>query len=599
MIISTLLISLIMSGLSFWALDSIKKETKITDKHFVQDLSLLLTTNVLPLIEQGLYENLISVSQRFYNGTSSIRYIIYLDDEGEIYYSVPFFTSKKIFNFELSQSNFFQEIQEVNLLIQQNDQQSAVEITNIFLDLYSDNQSIGFLILGLNPNPTIVNSSRLTINLSVTVFFSIWLIVVFGAAFNTLSITRPINELLLGVKNISAGQFYKRIDLPFEGDLGELINNFNHMAYKLQSYKEQNLEELTAEKTKLEILVSRIADGAILLNTSLKVMLINPTAIKSLNLGSIPVEGKKITDCLSLEINEQLLPLLEYLMSLSPESSNSFKTQELSIKLYSDQTKTIRILLNLVINQNRTVIKGIVMTIQDITKETELNEAKGKFISNVSHELRTPLFNILSFLETLHEYDETLSTEEKLEFLDIANKETKRLTRLVNDVLDLSRLESDREYQFDYFELFLVFEQVIRSYQITAKEKNIDICVEIDPIITKVYGNYDLILQSILNIVGNAIKFTHVGETIVIRAATIELYNTAKIRVEISDAGIGIEFLQQQQIFERFLRIENSTHRLRGTGLGLAIVKNCIDKHTSQIFVKSERNNGTTFWFDL
>nr|QUE30042.1 dfr [Erythrocladia irregularis] len=590
MIISILSISLIMSVLSFWALNSIKQETEITDKHFVQDLSLLLTTNVLPLVEEGLYENLINVSQRFYNSTSSIRYIVYLDDEGEIYYSIPSFTVQSLINSELNQLTF---------LTHSTNQKQNVEVTNIFLDLYSDNQNIGFLMLGLNPNPTIVNSSKLTINLSITVFFSIWLIVIFGAAFNTFSITRPINELLLGVKDISAGQFYKRIDLPFEGELGELINSFNDMAYKLQSYQQQNLEELTAEKTKLEILISRIADGAILLNTELRVMLINPTAMRALSLSHIAVEGKKITDCLPLELNKQLLPLLEYLIRLAPDSPNSFKTQELSIKLNFDQQKTVRILLNLVVNQNKTAIKGIVMTIQDITKETELNEAKGTFISNVSHELRTPLFNILSFLETLHEYDDTLSKPEKLEFLDIANKETKRLTRLVNDVLDLSHLESGKQYIFSSFELCLIFEQVLRSYQLIVKEKNISICLEVEPGINKVYGNYDLILQSILNIVGNAIKFTHIGETIVIRASIRKLSNNIITRIEISDAGIGIEHMQQKQIFERFVRIENSTHRLKGTGLGLAIVKNCINKHNSQIFVKSEKNNGTTFWFDL
>nr|QUE28910.1 dfr [Porphyropsis coccinea] len=597
MVISTLFISFIMTGLSVWALNSIKQETEITDKHFVQDLSLLLTTNVVPLIEEGLYESLMNVSHRFYNSTSSIRYMIYLDDEGEIYYSIPFSSFNKLPFFESNQFPFSKQKESINLLFPRRDIDDTSEVTNILLDLYSNNQSIGFLILGLNPNPTIVNSSRLTINLSITVFLSIWLIVVFGAAFNTFSITQPINELLVGVKNISAGQFYKRIDLPFEGDLGDLINSFNDMALKLQNYKEQNLEELTAEKSKLEILISRIADGAILLNTNLKVLLINPTAIISLNLGSSLIEGKKIIDCLPLEINQELLPLLQYLTNLSPNSIKASKTYELCIKLYSGERKTIRILLNLVVNQNKTSIKGIVMTIQDITKETELNEAKATFISNVSHELRTPLFNILSFLETLQEYHDSLSESDKLEFLDIANKETKRLTILVNDVLDLSRLESDRLYKFAYFELFLVFEQVIRSYKLTAKEKNIDMVIEIEPGTPKIYGNYDLILQSILNIVGNAIKFTHIRGTIVIRA--IYFSTISRTRVEISDSGIGIGSLQQKQIFERFLRIENSTHTLRGTGLGLAIVQNCIDKHNSQIFVKSEENNGSTFWFDL
>lgn len=406
---------------------------------------------------------------------------------------------------------------------------------------------------------------------------------------------------MLGVKNISAGKFYKRIDLPFEGDLGELIYSFNEMANKLQSYREQNLEELTAEKTKLEILVSRIADGAILLDTDLYIVLINPTAITALDLELVCVEGKKITECLPAEINNHLLPRLQELMMMPLESDSYLKTQEVSIRFVAKKKKVIRILLNLVVPPSKNSVKGIVMTIQDVTKETELNDAKAQFISNVSHELRTPLFNILSFLETLYEYNESLSNLEKLEFLDIANKETRRLTRLVNDVLDLSRLESEREYQLESFELSLLIEQVIRSYQLTIKEKNTDIIVQVEPNLYHIYANYDLILQSVLNLVGNALKFTHNDEKIVIRAFYIQelSYNSEKVRIEITDTGIGIAAARQNSIFQRFLRIENVTHTLQGTGLGLSIVKNSIDKHNSSINIRSEPDNGSTFWFDL
>jgi len=181
MIVSTLLVSLTMSSLSFWALNSIKQETATTDKKFVQDLTLLLTTNVIPLIEEGLYENLVDVSKSFYNSTSSIRYIIYLDDEAEIYYSIPLFKPDSLILFEKLALSQTLDISSPSLK-----RNSFTEITNVFLDLYSNDQSIGFLILGLRPNPTIVNSSRLTTHLSITIFFSIWLILVFGAAFNTL-----------------------------------------------------------------------------------------------------------------------------------------------------------------------------------------------------------------------------------------------------------------------------------------------------------------------------------------------------------------------------------------------------------------------------
>jgi two-component system sensor histidine kinase NblS len=151
------------------------------------------------------------------------------------------------------------------------------------------------------------------------------------------------------------------------------------------------------------------------------------------------------------------------------------------------------------------------MTVQDITREAELNEAKSQFISNVSHELRTPLFNIKSFIETLHEYGEDLSLDEQREFLETANRETDRLTRLVNDVLDLSKLESFKLYNFEAVDLAQPIEQTLRTYRLNARDKGIELIQEIEPNLPPVLGHYDLLLQVFTNLVGNALKFTETG----------------------------------------------------------------------------------------
>jgi two-component system sensor histidine kinase NblS len=238
------------------------------------------------------------------------------------------------------------------------------------------------------------------------------------------------------------------------------------------------------------------------------------------------------------------------------------------------------------------------MTVQDITKEAELNKAKSQFISNVSHELRTPLFNIKSFIETLHEYGEDLSEEEKKEFLETANHETDRLTRLVNDVLDLSRLESSRVYKLDAVDLTQPIEQTLRTYQLNARDKEIELQYEIEAGLPTVLGHYDLLLQVLTNLVGNSLKFTKAGGKIVIYAYTVP-QQPDRIRIEIADTGIGIDPEDQEAIFDRFFRVENRVHTLEGTGLGLSIVKNIIDKHHSRVHLISEVGIGTTFWFEL
>jgi two-component system sensor histidine kinase NblS len=271
-------------------------------------------------------------------------------------------------------------------------------------------------------------------------------------------------------------------------------------------------------------------------------------------------------------------------------------------------------------------VKGIAMTVQDITREAELNEAKSQFISNVSHELRTPLFNIKSFIETLYEYGEDLSHEERQEFLETANRETDRLTRLVNDVLDLSRLESCKLYQMESVDLAQPIEQTLRTYQLNAKDKGIELIQDIEPDLPPVVGHYDLLLQVFTNLVGNALKFTEPGGKVAIRAYRLgnnlkmASYQTGDflsppaedvlvnddsdpvpqfVRVEVADTGIGIDFEDQNAIFDRFFRVENRVHTLEGTGLGLSIVRNIIEKHSSRVHLVSEVGRGTTFWFDL
>jgi signal transduction histidine kinase len=236
----------------------------------------------------------------------------------------------------------------------------------------------------------------------------------------------------------------------------------------------------------------------------------------------------------------------------------------------------------------------------------DLNLTKSRFLATVSHELRTPLFNIKSFIETLHEYGDELSEDQKKEFLGTANNETDRLTRLVNDVLDLSRLESGRQYHFTAIDLSETIEQTVRTYKLNASSKGVELLHEISPNLERIWGNYDLILQVLYNLVGNALKFTETGGKVTIRIYPWQDQTTTQphrvvnyVRVEVEDTGYGIPAEDCDRIFDRFYRVEDKVHTLEGTGLGLSIVRNIIEKHHSEIHLKSEVGVGSTFWFDL
>ena len=600
----TLAVSLLMSGLTFWAVNMIQQDARLSDTRFGSDLGLLLSANAAPLVAEQDLTALARFSSSFYGSTSSIRYMIYADEEGKIFFGIPLSESEvqsslsikrriQIPQSELHNSRF--------PLVRQHNTPNG-EVTDVFVPLNYEGKYLGVLALGINPNPTVAVSSNLTRDVTIAVFISIWVMVILGGVFNALVITKPIQELLKGVKSITEGNFKQRIDLPFGGEVGGLIVSFNKMAERLERYEEQNIEELTAEKAKLEALVSTIADGAILIDTDHQIMLANPAAKRIFAWEGLELIGEKILHHLPSDLKSRLAQPLE--QHYEGEGANVEQVKEFRLTLGQPIERTIRVLLTTVLDQSREHSKGIAITVQDVTREVELNEAKSQFISNVSHELRTPLFNIKSFIETLYEYGEELSEQERQEFLQTANSETDRLTRLVNDVLDLSRLESCRIYHLEPLDLHQPIEQTLRTYQLNAKDKGIKLIQEIAADLPPVLGHYDLLLQVFANLVGNSLKFTESGGKIVIRAYQLEpnfpsSERQSKVRIEVSDTGTGIDKEDQAAVFDRFYRVENRVHTLEGTGLGLSIVRNIIDKHHTQVFLVSEVGVGTTFWFDL
>ncbi|HBE19809.1 MAG TPA: PAS domain-containing sensor histidine kinase [Cyanobacteria bacterium UBA11367] len=610
---ATLAVSLFMSGLTFWAVNTIQQDARINDTRFGRDLGLLLATNVAPLIAEDNLTEVANFSNRFYRSTSSVSYMLYADEEGSIFFGIPFYQPEVHNALTIQRRIQLPEDFATNAELPMVRQHLTPdgEVTDVFVPLTHEDKYLGVLAIGINPNPTVVASSNLTRDVTIAVFISIWVMVILGAVFNALVITKPIQELLKGVKNIAAGNFKQRIDLPLGGELGELIFSFNEMAERLERYEEQNIEEMTAEKAKLETLVSTIADGAVLLDTNLKIILVNPTASRIFGWEGSNIVGETVLDRLPVSVTMELTRPLHRIVKDIPQDweRDSKEGEEFQITLDKPTPRSVRILLTRVLDQYRENIKGIAMTVQDITREVELNNAKSQFISNVSHELRTPLFNIKSFIETLDEYDEDLTKEERQEFLDTAIRETDRLTRLVNDVLDLSKLEACRIHHLEALDIGQPIEQTLRTYQLNARDKGIELIQEIEATLPSVFGNYDLLLQVLANLVGNSLKFTESGGKVVIRAYLIEeniqdndrdsQRENRRVRIEISDTGIGIEQENQEAIFDRFFRVENQVHTLEGTGLGLSIVRNIIEKHHSKVNLVSEIGVGTTFWFDL
>ena len=618
LVAATLVVSLLMTGITFFALNGIQQGAKNSDTRYARDLGVLLAANVTPLVVECNDRQLADVAERFFESSRSLRYIFFADPDGVIYLGIPIGanngSSELLLTRRLELPADMQR-REGNPLIRQHLTPDG-QVTDVFVPLVHQGRYLGVLALGINPNETLLASSALTREVTVAVFISIWVLVILGAVFNALTVTRPVKELLRGVRQVGGGNFETRIELPVGGELGELLEGFNTMATELQAYKAANIEELRAEQGKQQSLIATMADGALLEDPEGRIVLANPTARRLFRWEGRNLEGNELIAELPERLAMELQSPLDNVMVGGREGSDVRCS-------FGEPARTLRIVLQAVRDASGESLKGIAMTVQDLTREVELNAAQSRFISNVSHELRTPLFNIKSYVETLHDLGDQLSEEEKQEFLGIANAETDRLTRLVNDVLDLSRLESDRVWTLEPQEIAPAIEQTLRTYRLNAEDKGVRLNFEADAQLPRVLGNWDLLLQVLDNLVGNALKFTASGGQLMLRAYpwpdSCELPPSAlqgstdtapppscqlssplpRLRVEIADTGCGISETDQERIFERFYRVENAVHTEAGTGLGLSIVRGILDKHGSRIRMVSEPEVGTTFWFDL
>lgn len=605
-----LVISVFMTAMVFTISLRLENQSLLSSFQFSRDFSLTVAHDIMSLLEHNDLSRLKSFVEQIYLTTSSIRYIQLYDLHGNMILSFPA-GYEVLQNMTCLQSNspycnydsFFFSIPIA--VIRANFHDSVI---NSIVPLMQSGSSFGFLRLGLSFGFNILTIYTAFQKISIAVFASVWLMFTLGAILNSCSLVEPTKQLLLGLQSIAAGNFDYKIDYIFDNQLGDLAATFNQMSERLRYCEKKNISQLVSEKAKLEALVSTIADGAILLDTELRLLFVNQVAVKVFHWSNKDLIGQAVSRYLPIHVNEALLPILNSMIKSNCFDNKIMYAQEVTVDLRYESLKTFRFLLSTVLSQSDKVLHGIVITIQDITREAQLNAAKNQFIGNVSHELRTPLCNIGSFLETLIDYRYKLRSDQVDQFLSIAHTETQRLNRLVNDILDLSRLETEYSYLLSSLSLGDTISYIIRSSQIVALNKNIRVIVEIHSDLERILAHESSFCQVLFNLIGNSLKFTHSGGQIVIRAYPLfpkvssGAFNELSpqiARVEVVDEGVGINKMFQKQIFDRFMRIENNIHTLEGTGLGLSIVKNIVEKHNSAIYVYSEVGVGTSFWFDL
>lgn len=385
------------------------------------------------------------------------------------------------------------------------------------------------------------------------------------------TITIPIADIMQKARAIAEGEFGRVLEVRSDDEIGDLTKTFNYMSSELKN----TLIEISSEKSKIETILKNMTDGIIAFNIKGEIIHINPAAKVMLGENELSMNFNEFSDKYGLNIS---LEDIVYLQISTAEEKSVFIND-----------KYIRIYFATFTDDNKKA-EGVIAVLQDVTEMQKLDNMRKEFVANVSHEMRTPLTSIKSYAETLLD-GAYKDSETAVKFLTVINSEADRMTRLVKDLLQLSRLDNHQmQWNMQQFSFTELIRNSIVKLQIEAENKNQKIESYIMGDIPEIKGDRDRIEQVVLNILTNAIKYTPEGGKITVYVSRI--FNDVTLKV--ADTGIGIPRKDLSRIFERFYRVDKARSReMGGTGLGLSIAKEIVEAHGGTITAESELGKGT------
>jgi two-component system phosphate regulon sensor histidine kinase PhoR len=390
---------------------------------------------------------------------------------------------------------------------------------------------------------------------------------------------RRLQEMTEAAKRFARGNFGGKIRLSEQDELSDLGAALNHMSEDL----EKNLNKIIHERDKMQAILNNMVEGVLVTDSAGNILLVNRSFQKIFQLAS-PFEHTALKDVIR---NVPLLTAIERAMV-------SWQDRIEEIEVMTPQRKQLE--AHITVMGSKLSPGGAVVVFHDITQIKHLEQVRSDFVANVSHELQTPLTAIKGYAETLFENGK-LSKQQSREFLQIILRHTDRMSKLVKDLLILSRLESEEFRSHpERVQLQNLIMQAVKSYDGLKTESEVNLNLHIPENLPPVLGVGSDVETVLHNLIDNAFKYGASGKEITIQAKE----SGSAVQVDVIDKGMGIPSQDQGRIFERFYRVDKGRSRaLGGTGLGLAIVKHIIQKLGGQVWVQSELGRGATFSFTL
>ena len=380
----------------------------------------------------------------------------------------------------------------------------------------------------------------------------------------------PLRALTRGTRQVAAGDFEQRLDAASNDEIGVLTRNFNYMAQVLQD----TISEAENERNKLSTLFLHMTDGVVAFSAAGTVIHFNPAATQMLSRQLDPTTT--FDEIFGEEAELDTLLTLKRPQYIERQKTVGERELELFLAPFSsDQTQG-----------------GVLVVIHDVTEQRKSEQSRREFVANVSHELRTPLTNIKSYAETIVSAGDELPGELRTNFLGVIMNEADRMTRIVQDLLTLSKIDYGKmEMNISRFSFAQAAQNVYEAARLNAEQNHHHtMTFTCEDNIPEVNGDRERIEQVVMNIVSNAIKYTPDGGKIEIHVGT----GKKTVYVRVTDNGIGIPEKDLPRLFERFYRVDKARSRESGgTGLGLSIAREILQQHKGDIHIDSVYGEGT------
>lgn len=397
----------------------------------------------------------------------------------------------------------------------------------------------------------------------------------------------PITQLTQTMKLVKAGDLNQQAHINTQDEIGELSIEFNNMTKRLQQYEQSTMGQLLVEKNKSLAIVKSISDPLIALDNDYRIILLNDAFE-----GIFKVEEEVLVNKHFLEgiRNGEIFDFI----------SSAYKSEDESRqKIFMVRSGHEDFYFNVIVTavkDNNAKLSGLIALFQNVTQLKQLEKIRTDFIATISHEFKTPLTSIMMGTDVLADEGMGVLNEEQKQFVQAIREDGERLAKLVNDLLELTRIESGRAvYKFQKYAIDDIIDCSIKPFYQLAEQQDKTLYFKCEEDLPYVRADFEKITWVLNNLISNALKYTDAGDEIVVGAEA----KANKVVISVKDTGRGIPEEYIPHIFEKFVQVKDGDFEVRGTGLGLAVVKEIIQAHSGDIWCESRLDVGSSFTFTL